>query len=181
MSRHDRHNAHRLAHEARKAALLASQAAMNTAFQGRQPSAPNAAHLRIGDAERNAVAEALQNHYAEGRLEPEELDDRITRALAAKTQADLAGVLDDLPGPHPWEAVVPQAPGYRPRERGRGPNRPAFALWLFLLVGFPLLFFAGGWAAAAIAGRVLIIGGLIFLAVRILRGRSGCGHGGHRG
>ncbi|WP_165959411.1 DUF1707 SHOCT-like domain-containing protein [Nonomuraea longispora] len=55
--------------------------------------------LRIGDAEREQTMAALREHFAEGRLTHEELDERVDRTLAAKTARDLAGITADLPGP----------------------------------------------------------------------------------
>lgn len=55
--------------------------------------------LRVGDAERDAVASALHEHFAQGRLTREELDERLTGALSAKTVGDLRKVTEDLPGP----------------------------------------------------------------------------------
>lgn len=54
--------------------------------------------LRIGDAERDAVASALHEHFAQGRLDREELDERLATALSAKTAGDLREVTRDLPG-----------------------------------------------------------------------------------
>ncbi|MEV5748804.1 DUF1707 domain-containing protein [Actinoallomurus sp. NPDC052308] len=53
--------------------------------------------LRIGDAERDAVASALHEHFAQGRLDREELDERLSATLAAKTVGDLRQVARDLP------------------------------------------------------------------------------------
>lgn len=53
--------------------------------------------LRIGDAEREAAVTALREHYAQGRLTHEELDDRIERTLSARTGRDLALTAADLP------------------------------------------------------------------------------------
>lgn len=53
-------------------------------------------HLRIGHAERERAASALQAATAEGRLELDELDARMERALAARTRGDLRTVLADL-------------------------------------------------------------------------------------
>jgi hypothetical protein len=53
--------------------------------------------LRVSDRERDEVTTQLRDHAAEGRLTPEELDDRVERALAARTGADLDAVLADLP------------------------------------------------------------------------------------
>ncbi|WP_166427307.1 DUF1707 SHOCT-like domain-containing protein [Nonomuraea mesophila] len=63
--------------------------------------------LRIGDAEREQTMAALREHFAEGRLTHEELDERIDRTLAAKTARDLASITADLPG-HDHHAPTPQ-------------------------------------------------------------------------
>lgn len=55
--------------------------------------------LRVGDAERDEIASALHEHFARGRLTQEELDERLTAALSAKTAGDLRTVTEDLPGP----------------------------------------------------------------------------------
>lgn len=62
--------------------------------------------LRVSDAERAQVADALSRHFAEGRLDAQEHDERLQRAMAAKTRADLAGLLSDLPPPVPEAAPV---------------------------------------------------------------------------
>lgn len=54
--------------------------------------------LRVGDAERDEVASALHEHFAQGRLTREELDERLSTALSAKTVGDLREVTRDLPG-----------------------------------------------------------------------------------
>jgi hypothetical protein len=53
--------------------------------------------LRVSDSERDEAVTLLRDHAAEGRLSPEELDERVERALAARTGADLDAVLADLP------------------------------------------------------------------------------------
>lgn len=54
-------------------------------------------HLRVSDAERQTVADRLGQHYADGRLDQAEFDDRVGRAMNAKTRADLSGLFSDLP------------------------------------------------------------------------------------
>ena len=77
-------------------------------------------HLRVSDAERNAVAERLAAHYSEGRLDQAEFDERVSRAMAAKTRGDLDGLFDDLPDPAPAGAPGSGGPAvpYRARRRG---------------------------------------------------------------
>ena len=59
------------------------------------------AGLRIGDAERTEVADRLARHFSDGRLDEAEFGDRLDRAMRAKTMADLAGLLADLPDTEP--------------------------------------------------------------------------------
>lgn len=57
--------------------------------------------MRAGDGDRKVVAEQLKTALDEGRLDLDEYDERIQRTYAAKTYADLDGLLDDLPGTVP--------------------------------------------------------------------------------
>jgi len=54
-------------------------------------------NVRVGDADRDAVTAQLREHYADGRLTLEELNERLDQAFAAKTKADLNTVMRDLP------------------------------------------------------------------------------------
>ncbi len=53
--------------------------------------------MRISDADREDVTARLREHFAEGRLTSDELDERITATLSAKTFGDLRSVMADLP------------------------------------------------------------------------------------
>jgi hypothetical protein len=53
--------------------------------------------IRVSDADRERVTGRLREHFAEGRLTRDELDERITAALNAKTVGDLRPVMADLP------------------------------------------------------------------------------------
>lgn len=57
--------------------------------------------MRVGDAERERAVAMLGDHYAAGRLDLEEFDDRLTAAYAARTGADLARLFLDLPAGAP--------------------------------------------------------------------------------
>jgi len=70
--------------------------------------------MRVSDADRDAAAEQLREHFAQGRLAPDEFDERISAALGAKTAGDLRRVMADLPGP----AMAQRDAG------GRAPSRP---------------------------------------------------------
>jgi hypothetical protein len=62
-------------------------------FQGPQSDQ----HIRVSDAERQVVTDRLAEHFAEGRLDQAEFDERVGRAMSAKTHADLGGLFADLP------------------------------------------------------------------------------------
>jgi hypothetical protein len=53
--------------------------------------------LRIGDADREAGAAALREHYAQGRLSLAEFNERLDAIFAATTQGQLDSVTRDLP------------------------------------------------------------------------------------
>ena len=54
-------------------------------------------NVRVGDADREAIAAQLREHYADGRLTLDELNERLDQTFAAKTKADLNVVMRDLP------------------------------------------------------------------------------------
>jgi hypothetical protein len=66
--------------------------------------------LRASHADRDQVVDLLRVAAGDGRLSPEELDDRLERALTARTCAELAALTDDLPAT-PGAAVVPPGAG----------------------------------------------------------------------
>jgi len=108
--------------------------------------------LRVGDAERQKAAMALGEHFATGRLDQQEFDDRVQAAYAARTRVDLQRLFVDLPEPAPFRVAVG-----RPAEPAAGswPRRlpvivPVLPLVLALLIVasivfrlplFPLFFF----------------------------------------
>jgi Domain of unknown function (DUF1707) len=105
--------------------------------------------MRVSDADRERVTTRLREHFADGRLTSEELDERVTSALNAKTFGDLRAVMADLPepeptgpqaGPPPW-ASGPQwgPPAYRHR---RGPRLLPLALLILLAA---VILPGGGW------------------------------------
>ncbi len=93
--------------------------------------------LRIADADRERVAERLRSAAGEGRLAPEELEERLEAAFAARTQADLAPLVADLPSEPPPART-------RPARRGdRYGQLRAFAATSILLVAIWALTGAG--------------------------------------
>ena len=143
-------------------------------------------NVRVGDADREAVAAQLRDHYADGRLTLDELNERLDQTFAAKTKADLNTVMRDLPQatrsttgmPHggtawqgpAWQGPVATRPGQedgngwsnRQRACGSGAFAPLIGLvWLFVILGSVILFggFGGG-------GRPLAL--VLFLAALAL-------------
>ena len=72
---------------------------------------------RIGDAERDVATARLSDHFAAGRLDHEEYDERLDAIWSARTRADLDQLFWDLP-----RAVAPVAPARppAPHEQPRG-------------------------------------------------------------
>jgi Flp pilus assembly protein TadB len=111
--------------------------------------------LRIGDAEREAAARELGEHFALGRITADEHSERLEQIWAARTNADLAPTFRDLPRPRATPPPArPTAPAVR-RDRGWLPDLPRIpfpfkllvaivAIWwgfhhlLFLLIGVVL-------------------------------------------
>lgn len=89
--------------------------------------------LRVSDAERHEVCDLLSRHFADGRLDQAELDERVGRAMAAKTRGELTGLLADLPR---LDGATPAAVAAPPRRHGRARQLAAIALsiWLVLAV-----------------------------------------------
>ena len=82
-------------------------------------------HLRVSDAEREAVTDRLAEHFAAGRLDQAEFDDRVGRAISARTRADLSGLLAGLPGTGaPAVPALPPGDGGTPGGGPRGAGSP---------------------------------------------------------
>jgi len=148
--------------------------------------------IRASDADRDRVTARLREHFATGRLTSEELDERVTAALHAKTFGELRRVLADLPEPAVVSAGPPglqQAPPlWAAHRRPRSPLLPLVLIALIAAVLLP----GGGFVVFAFVKLMLLlwlvtaVAGLV-LATRFRRrmrrrGRSGySGHGHSRG
>jgi len=152
--------------------------------------------IRIGDAERTAAAQELGEHFAQGRLTPDEHQERLDRVLGARTAAELAPLFADLPG-SPYQgrayagadrpAVGSDRPGggrpYPARPFGRPPfGRPPYAdpRGRFGMLPFPLkLLLVLIVAAVVLTHLPLILIGLVVWVVLAGKHRRwhGYGHG----
>ncbi|WP_103886925.1 DUF1707 and DUF4190 domain-containing protein [Actinacidiphila yanglinensis] len=70
--------------------------------------------MLAGDADRERAVEVLKEAYTEGRLRPEEYDERVGRAYQARTYADLDLLTADIPGPPAAPATFAPAPVAHP-------------------------------------------------------------------
>jgi hypothetical protein len=128
-------------------------------------------NIRVSDAERNAVAEQLGAHYADGRLDQAEFDERISQTMAAKTRGDLAGLFDDLPdlgpagAPGTAGAGGPGGPAVPyPRRRRGGIFRPLVLLAIVIVLASTswhamnaFSFFAIPWFPIAVIVAIAVI------------------------
>jgi Domain of unknown function (DUF1707) len=126
--------------------------------------------MRASDADREALTARLRDHYAEGRLTQDELDERVSAALSAKTFGDLRSLTTDLPGPVPLPPRAAARPswGGPPPWRHHRHHRPPVGL--FVLIGLILLLASGGgWALFALSKLILVFW-LVMMLTRIVIG-----------
>lgn len=76
--------------------------------------------IRVGDAEREAVAAELREHYAQGRLTLEDFQRRLDASLTASTRRDLDQLISDLPHAMPAGKPLPAAGSGPWHQHGRG-------------------------------------------------------------
>ena len=66
-------------------------------MSSRQVVRTGSREVLASDAARERSARALHGHYADGRLELAELDERVDRVHAARTRSELAAAMAGLP------------------------------------------------------------------------------------
>ena len=119
-----------------------------------QPVPADPRQLRAADTDRDHTAEVLRRAAAEGRITFEELDERIGRAYAAKTFADLEALTSDLPSAG-VRAPAPATPRYQPPVVSEGTPAPSFSV--AILSGAQR---AGPWLVPPDYTAVAIMGGV---------------------
>ena len=141
---------------------------------GRRASQANP-NMRVSHAERTEVADRLSKHYGDGRLDEEEFNERLDRAMKAKTQSDLAGLFDDLPEPELPRPVARQ--DQRPRPPGPRPFPRIAFLALVAIIAImvgqwlarPFFFPFGGFWPLGFHIPWLLIGIVVFVWWRFVR------------
>jgi hypothetical protein len=158
-------------------------------------------NIRVGDADRDATATQLREHYAAGRLTLDELNERLEQTFAARTGADLKAVTRDLPSlDGAW--ARPGGPAADPLggpllrsdqgqqdqgqwdqgQWGQGSRRPGYsvlgvlvpvmlAIWALLLLGGAFGFGFGGGRPLA----VVLLLAVVAMIRRLFGGRGGYG------
>ena len=121
-----------------------------------------ASSLRLSDADRDRAVAELSEHFQAGRLAADELDDRVGRALQARTAADLAPLFADLPGKRP----AATGPGTHPGSPAPFRSAPVPAVPIAIIVVIALGGFLSGHPALIVLVPVLVL-----LIVRRLAGR----------
>lgn len=89
--------------------------------------------MRAADDDRERYAERVREGLAEGRLDLNEMDERLRQVYRAKTFGDLDRLIADLPGPVPPQrsqvAPAPQPPPVAARPPSRHEENPKLARW----------------------------------------------------
>jgi len=125
--------------------------------------------LRASDADREQVAERLRHATAEGRLVPEELEERLEAVFAARTYGELDAIVSDLPGApvrrrespqHSWGGAQHGWGGAHPLLR----PLPILAMFILAPVILSLMLAAAVIVATVFSawGLLLIVGWLAF-------------------
>ena len=121
------------------------------------------AGVRASDADRDRAAAELREHYAAGRLEENELNERLEAVYRARTDAELAALSTDLPR-------LPVSPRQRRTELAE--RRAALRNELIQHTGGALVPFAictAIWAASGANGSFWPIWVALFAVIPLLR------------
>lgn len=129
--------------------------------------------VRASDSDREAVVDELRQHHAEGRLELDELEDRVGRAYRARTMGELAPVLADLPRP------VGPPPPPPPLWQRLGPP-VVYLIPAILVVGIGGSLVAGALNGGSHTGFPFAVP-FVFFGLFWFRGGRRWGASGHRG
>ncbi|MFI6025119.1 DUF1707 domain-containing protein [Amycolatopsis magusensis] len=131
-------------------------------------TSPDPDAVRIGTFEREQCVEALGVHFAEGRLETTEYEERVTTALGAQKKSELVPLFADLPDPHP-PVLRPPAPipaygqypqpvyGYTPAARGMSDKSKLTTGLLQIVLPFGIGRFYAGHVGIGVAQLMVVL------------------------
>jgi Domain of unknown function (DUF1707) len=128
--------------------------------------------MRVSNAERAEVADRLSKHYGDGRLDEEEFNERLDRAMKAKTQSDLRALFADLPD-------LPDLPGSSKEVKPMPQQRslfPRILLFVLLIIAASALWHALTPPFLGLALGGLYVPWLIIAVIAFLVWRSGAWH-----
>jgi hypothetical protein len=118
--------------------------------------------LRIGDSERDRAIAALGDHFAAGRLNTEEFEERVDKAITARFNDDLEPLFIDLPR-------MPE-----PAVEARSNHAEAHLAWSPMVWLAPLLVVCAVVTAVILSAPWLVWMFLwVFLITRLFRHRRG--------
>ncbi|MGW0805134.1 DUF4870 domain-containing protein [Nonomuraea sp. NPDC002799] len=104
------------------------------------PGQVPSAHLRVTHQDREHVVEHVKSAYAEGRFDKLEFDDRLERAMTARTHGDLMPIMTELYGTQAVPQFDPRPSPVRPAHAPESNERlGASVAHLLMLIGIPVI------------------------------------------
>ncbi|QFY14783.1 DUF4870 domain-containing protein [Nonomuraea phyllanthi] len=98
------------------------------------------AHLRVTHQDREHVVEHVKAAYAEGRFDKLEFDDRLERAMTARTHGDLMPIMTELYGAQAVPHLEPLPQPVRPERAPESNERLGAAVGhLLMAIGVPII------------------------------------------
>lgn len=145
--------------------------------------------MRAGHGDRQAAVDRLTEHFTQGRLNPEEFDERIGKAYAATYLDEIPELFDDLPddraarrqsaspwpGPDRAHGRWPSPPPDRSMQRPQPPLVAVVAVVSVLAMFFAIGALSHGFFPFPLLWILL----LAFFVTRGRRRRRWAEHGGH--
>jgi Domain of unknown function (DUF1707) len=129
------------------------------------PAAAGGDRIRAGHADREQVIEALKDAFVHGRLTKDELDLRVSQALASRTYTELAALTADIPAglttakpPTPARAQGEQ-PVLRPGPVIKAATALYAGVWVYAI------FFPKGADGPSIFVTLTFVGGFVYLII----------------
>lgn len=122
---------------------------------------------RIGDAERSAAASRLGWYFSQGNLDQTEFEDRLDRAMHARTAAELSALFADLPA----DPAAPPAAGARPAAASDPPPPAPSRHGGRRVLGAVLLVVAVAIALGALSHSLIVWAAVLVIIVAMARRR----------